>query len=326
MRSGRKPVHRMDHRIARSAIVPLLAAGAAALPATAAAQATPPGPPGPPPGNGANLPAPPGTAPPVVPPGTPGAIPDAVSGPGLLSGDAVRFDKKKRRFAIPLACSASGSLSVRARGVKGGTFARARYSCASNRGTATLKVKKKIAKRLGRRSSFAATATTSESGKTRRLDFTLRTRGGAAPAKGFWTDGRLQCSGDPSGLPPAYLAEPDFTTADVTPISTRGWIAWYTAAAGWHWLGINGEDNGRWDTWTATPTGVSQFHPGGAVQPIPYTWGPISVPAGQGIYAIGVWEIVYWVGGKPDYQWQYVNAGATGAVAAGGGTLYCVYP
>jgi hypothetical protein len=38
-----------------------------------------------------------------------------------------------------------------------------------------------------------------------------------------------------------------------------------------------------------------------------------------------VYEIVYWVGGKPDYQWQYVNAGTTGAAAAGGGNLYCAY-
>ena len=52
----------------------------------------------------------------------------------------------------------------------------------------------------------------------------------------------------------------------------------------------------------------------------------VGVPAGEGITAIGVWEIVYWVGGRPDYQWQYVNAGTTGAVAAGGGTLYCSYP
>ena len=95
---------------------------------------------------------------------------------------------------------------------------------------------------------------------------------------------------------------------------------------GWHWLGVNGENAGRWDTWTATPTGIAQFHPGGVVTPIPYSWGPIGVPAGEGITAIGVWEIVYWVGGRPDYQWQYVNAGTTGAVAAGGGTLYCSYP
>ena len=160
-----------------------------------------------------------------------------------------------------------------------------------------------------------------------RIDFTLRARRGAPPAKGFWTDGRLQCSPDGSGTPPAYLVEPDFTTADTTPISTRGWVAWHTAAGGWHWLGVGGENAGRWDTWTATPTGIAQFHPGGARSRRSRTRGARSrVPVGQGITAIGVYEIVYWVGGQPDYQWQYVNAGVTGAVAAGGGTLYCSYP
>ena len=319
-------MHSKDHRIARRAIVPFLAAAAAALPASAWAQATPPGPPGPPPGNGADLPAPPGTAPPAVPPGTPGTVPATVTGPGLLSGSAVRFDRKRRRLAIPIACQASGRLSVRARGIRGGTFAQARYRCSANRATATLKVKKKIAKRLAKRPTLAATASVAEGGKTARLDFTLRTRAGSPPAKGFWTDGRLQCSADNSGLPPAYLAEPDFTTASTTPVSTRGWVAWWTAAGGWHWLGVNGESSNRWDTWTATPTGIAQFHPNGAVQPTPYIWGPLTIPGGQGIYTIGVFEIVYWVGGKPDWQWQYVNAGTTGAVAAGGGTHYCVYP
>ena len=59
---------------------------------------------------------------------------------------------------------------------------------------------------------------------------------------------------------------------------------------------------------------------------MPWTLGPIAVPAGRGIYAVGVYEIVYWVGGRPDHQWQYVNAGTTGAVAAGAANQYCVYP
>lgn len=161
---------------------------------------------------------------------------------------------------------------------------------------------------------------------TNRVDFTLHARARAPAAKGFWTDGRLRCSPDSSGAPPAYLLEPDFTTRNPTPVSTRGWVAWRTTAGGWHRLGVNGERAGRWNTWTATATGIAQFHPGGAAMPFPYTRGPISVPAGQGIHAIGVYEIVYWVGGTPDHQWQYVNAGTTGAVAAGGGTLYCAYP
>ena len=38
------------------------------------------------------------------------------------------------------------------------------------------------------------------------------------------------------------------------------------------------------------------------------------------------WAATSWTPiGKPDYQWQYVNAGTTGAAAAGAGNLYCVY-
>ncbi len=307
-------------------MVLLLVAAAAVFPATAVAQAPPPAPPGPPPGNGGDLPAPPGTAPGVVPPGTPGAIPAGATGPGLLNAAPVKFDRKRRRFALVFACQSSGKLSVRGRGIRGGTFARGSYQCSANRATAKLSVNKKTAKRLGRKPTVAATATVAQGGKNSRLDFALHVRGRAPDAKKFWTDGRLQCSGDPTGGPPAYLVTPDFTTKDPTPISTRGWVAWYTQAGGWHWLGIGGENAGRWDTWTATSTGIAQFHPGGAVTPIAYSWGPISVPPGQGTFAIGVYEIVYWVGGKPDYQWQYVNAGTTGAVAAGGGTLFCAYP
>jgi hypothetical protein len=295
------------------------------MPAAAAAQA-PAGPPGPPPGNGADLPAPPGTAPVVVPAGTPATVPAGATSPGLLSGDPVRFDRARRRLVLRFACQANGKLRVRARGIRGGTFARARYRCAANRATVALRVSRKTAKWLARRATLAATAAVKQGGKTTRLDFSLRTRSGAPPAKDFWTDGRLQCSPDGSGAPPAFLVEPDFTTHDPTPISTRGWIAWYTEAGGWHWLGVDGENAGRWDTWTATATGITQFHPNGAAQPIPYTWGPIAVPSGQEIRAVGVYEIVYWVGGKPDHQWQYVNAGSAGAVAAGGGTHYCAYP
>jgi hypothetical protein len=168
------------------------------------------------------------------------------------------------------------------------------------------------------------TATVHHSGQATKLWFMLRTGSGSTAARGFWTDGHLQCT--QGGAPLAYLAEPDFTTATPTVISTRGWIATYTPAAGWHWRGVNGESAGRWETWTAAPSGVVQFHPNGAVTPVPWTWGPISVPGGQGITMVGVYEIVYWVGGHPEYQWEYVNAGDTGAVAAGSPTPACVYP
>jgi hypothetical protein len=297
----------------------LLAAGAtAAMTVPPAYAQAPPGPPGPPPGNGADLPAPPGTAAPNVPAGTAAAIP-ATAGPGLLSGTSVALNRGNRTFAVQLACQRNGSLRISARRLAKGTLATAGYRCAQGRATARLKLSPKTASRLTRRKSVAATASVRQGGQKASLDFTLTSGPRANSPKGFWTDGHLDCGG-------AYLAEPDFTTAQPTVVSTRGWVAWYTARSGWHWLGTNGERAGRWDTWTATATGIAQFHPNAQPQPTPWTWGPISVPPGNGIYATGVYEIVYWVGGHPEHQWQYVNAGTTGAAAAGGGTLYCTYP
>ncbi|HKE81584.1 MAG TPA: hypothetical protein VKB54_19860 [Solirubrobacteraceae bacterium] len=298
---------------------------AVGVPGTALAQtvAAPP-PPGPPPGNGGDLPAPPGTAPTVVPPGTAAAIPSGATGPGLLSNTEVALNRAKRSFLLRFACQAKGTVSVTVRSVSRARVARTSYRCSANRATARFAVSSRTARRLARRKVATATATVKQAGKTARLSFTLRAGGGAAPPKGFWTDGHLQCT-DSAGAPNAYLVEPDFTTATPTPISTRGWVAWYSPAGGWHWLGVRGENANRWDTWTAGVTGIAQFHPGGQPTPVPWTWGPISVPPGQGIHAVGVYEIVYWVGGRPDYQWQYVNAGTTGAAAAGGGNLYCAY-
>jgi hypothetical protein len=298
--------------IAKPVLVLVLAA--AAPPATAAAQA-PPGPPGPPPGNGTDLPASPGTAPAFVPPGTAAAIPDA-SGPGLLSGEGVALNRARRTFAITLACQGDGTIKVR---VAARDIARARYRCAGGRATARLSVTPKIAKRLARRRTVAATGIVRQGGRDARVYFELSSGRAPGRAKGFWTDGHLQCE-------PGYLVEPDFTTKTPIPISTRGWVAWYTAQSGWHWLGSGGENAGRWNAWTASVSGVQQFHPNGTAVPVPWTLGPIAVPAGRAIYAVGVYEIVYWVSGRPDHQWQYVNAGTTGAVAAGAATHYCVYP
>jgi hypothetical protein len=298
---------------------PLLALvlAATALPATAAAQA-PPGPPGPPPGNGTDLPASPGTAQPFVPPGAVAAIPDT-SGPGLLTGDAVALNRARRSFSLQLACQGNGSIKVRAKRVAAGDVATARYRCTQGRATARFTTTRKIAKRVTSRRTAAATAIVSQAGKPSRLYFNLTAGKTSAQNKGFWTDGHLDCT-------QGYLVEPDFTTKSPIPISTRGWVAWYTPAAGWHWLGNIGEDAGRWNAWTASVSGVTQFHPDGAVIPVPWTMGPIAVPAGRGIYAVGVYEIVYWVGGRAEHQWQYVNAGTTGAVAAGAPNQYCVYP
>ena len=294
-----------------------VSATAAAVPATAAAQA-PPGPPGPPPGNGTDLPASPGTAAPFVPPGTATSIPDA-SGPGLLSGNTVTLNRKRRTFAVRLACQANGSVRVRSARVAATDLAHARYRCARGRATAKLKLTRKTARRLARHKTVAATGIVRQRGHAARVYFDLSSDRTAQRSAGFWTDGHLDCT---SG----FLVEPDFTASTPVPISTRGWVAWFTPSTGWHWLGSGGENAGAWNTWTATVSGVAQFHPNGTAVPVPWTLGPIAVPAGRGIYTVGVFEIVYWVGGNPDHQWQYVNAGTTGAVAAGAANQYCVYP
>ena len=290
---------------------------AAAAPATAAAQA-PPGPPGPPPGNGTDLPASPGTAPAFVPPGTATAIPDP-QGPGLLTGTPIALNRAKRTFAVQFACQRGGSVRIRAKRVAATDLARARYRCAQGRATARLTTTRKLAKRLTRLRRAAATAIVSQAGTASRLYFDLTAGRTTEKLPGFWTDGHLDCG-------QGYLVEPDFTAKSPIPISTRGWVASYTAATGWHWLGNAGPDAGRWNTWTATVSGVAQFHPDGAAVPVPWSLGPIAVPTGRNLYAVGVYEIVYWVGGRPEHSWQYVNAGTTGAVAAGAPNQYCVYP
>ena len=244
--------------------------------------------------------------------GRPARSPARPPGPGCSATPPSTSTAPRRTFSVPLACQQSGTVRVTAKVVSKGPLARASYRCAANRATARLK-------RLGqgRQAARAAQGGGGDAGRSRRRDalpssYVLLRAGSSAKAKaGFWTDGHLQCA-DGSGAPQAYLVEPDFTTATPTPISTRGWIAWYTAAGGWHWLGVNGEGAGRWDTWTASVSGIVQFHPNGQPTPVPWTQGPVAVPAGQGITTVGVYEIVYWVGGKPDYQWQYVNAGTTG--------------
>jgi hypothetical protein len=294
----------------------------AALTPPAAMAQGPAGPPGPPPENGLRLPAPPGTAQPFVPPGPPVTVPAQPTGPGLLNAAGATFNRKTRSIALPFACQANGTISFTAPAAGRGTLDKARYRCSGNRSRAQLTVSRKVASKIVRRKHVAARATVKQGSRTAKLDFDLHLSTSAPKAAGFWTDGHLLCTPD-GATPQGYLAEPDFTTQSPTRISTRGWVAWYTAAGGWHWLGLDGESKGRWETWTATVGGVEQFHPSGPGTPSPFTWGPITVP--PGIQTVGVYEIVYWVGGLPQYTWHYVNAGSTGAVAAGGATQYCAY-
>jgi hypothetical protein len=185
-------------RRARRSALPLSAAVALLglavwSPAGAWAQA-PVAPPGPPPGNGGDLPVPPGTAPSFVAPGTPGAIPGAATGPGLLGNAPINLNRARRTFSVPLACQQSGSVRVTAKVVSKGPLARAGYHCAANRATARLRVSAKVAKQLVRRKVVAATLGVTQAGRSSKLYFQLRAGSGGKATTAFWTDGHLQCS------------------------------------------------------------------------------------------------------------------------------------
>jgi len=71
--------------------------------------------------------------------------------------------------------------------------------------------------------------------------------------------------------------------------------------------------------WTATPTGVIQWRtPAGALNR--FTWAPISVRAGAGTYAIGVFEVTYWYT-HMRYVWEYTSS----LMSNGAKTSYCSY-
>ncbi len=117
-----------------------------------------------------------------------------------------------------------------------------------------------------------------------------------------------------------FLVAPNFQVTPSALISVRPWIAWYTAATGWRWLGTTGVNSSSWYLWSASPFGVWQWvTSAGALNR--WTWAPIRVRPGRGIYKIGAFELIYWYT-HPRYVWAYVSSRATTSAAAG----YCAYP
>ena len=146
-----------------------------------------------------------------------------------------------------------------------------------------------------------------------RLSLTLQT---TAQGPSFWSDGGLECNLLGSYEP--YLAAPNFTAISPLDVEVRPWVAWYTSADGWRWLGTVGANASQWYRWTATQSGIEQWKtPAGAVNP--WTWSSISVRPGNATYAIGVFEIVY---GTTRYTWGYSPSNLAGS----GLTTYCGYP
>ena len=134
----------------------------------------------------------------------------------------------------------------------------------------------------------------------------------------YWSNGGLECSflGDYE----PYSVAPNFTVAPPAIIDVRPWVAWYTPANGWRWLGTSGVNASGWYRWSATPSGVLTWGtPAGALNP--WTWGPIHVPAGRQTYAIGVFELIYWYA-QPRYVWAYTRSGLNASTPG----TYCVFP
>ena len=300
-------------RAALAASVCVLAAIGFSAAQAVAAQAAPPGLPGPPPGAGSGfpLPPPPGQGPGAQPLGPPTAIPTGASGPGLLSGTA---NLRGTRVTLTVACTAGGRASLSAPSVANGTLASARYRCSRRRASVRLSLPTAAAGRIARAGQVLASVAFVQPGTTERLSLTLAVR--PQPASYWTSEFGLRCNRP--GYQPQLLA-PNFSDTRPTTIDVRPWLAWYTAATGWHWIGTMGANASRWYRWTATPTGVAEWQTSGAITP--WTWSPISVSPGRGTYVIAAFEAIYWYE-HPEYVWSYARSGQGESVV----TTYCVYP
>jgi hypothetical protein len=291
------------------------AVGMAFVIASAAAAAPlPPGLPGPPPdaGSGFPLPPPPGVGPGSEPAGPPVSIPVDVSGPGLLTG-TVRL--RGNALTLRIVCSTGGTVVLSVPSIGEGPLAHARYRCLLGRASIRLSLDTLGARWIARHRQVLATLRFREGRATERLAVTVAT---GPQAASYWTsDFGLRCE-RPSYR--ATLLAPNFSDTLSTTIDVRPWLAWYTAATGWRWLGTAGVNASRWYRWTATATGVAEWQtPTGEVTP--WEWSPISVTAGHGTYVVAVFEAIYWYG-DPQYVWSYARAGDGPQTA----TTYCAYP
>lgn len=300
-------------RAARFPAAGLLVVGAAFAANVGLASATsgPPGLPGPPPGAGAGFPLPPapGEASPPQPSGSPATLPFATSGPGLLSRSAGLTGSKLK---LKIACKTGGHAALTLPALRSSAVAQSRYRCAAGRSTVSFALEKPVAQQIARSGSVIAGVAFRQGGRTERSSVLVGPRP-AAPE--YWTSVfGLDC-GTPAATQAELLA-PNFTVTPVTTIDVRPWLAWYTAATGWQWLGTQGPNASRWYRWTGTPDGVAEWHtPSGTVNP--WTWGPITVAPGHGTYVIAVLETIYWYS-HPVYVWAYAHSYPTSPYCAFG--------
>ena len=230
-------------------------------------------------------------------------------GPGLLSGYSA---VKGTKLPVTIACQANGKAQLRA----GSVSVKTTYRCSKGRSTIQFALKRSQAGGIARNSGLVGALTLTQGAQTIRLSLSL---GPKPPTPAFWTSAfGLGCTagGDQS----AQLVAPNFTsTAAPTTIDVRPWLAWYSSATGWQWLGSRGPGASSWYRWTATPNGVAEWQQPTGINP--WTWGPIGVAPGHGTYVIAVLEAVYWYS-HPTIVWEYARSEPTPTTL----TTYCVYP
>jgi hypothetical protein len=278
---------------------------------TALAAGPPPGLPGPPPGAGTGLPLPPppGQAPPAQASLPAVGITGAPYGPGLLSGYSAVSGTK---LPVTIACQADGEAQLRTASVSVKTA----YRCARGRSTIRFVLTRSQARGIAKSSGLVGALTLSQGAQTVHLSLSL---GRSAPTPVFWTSAfGLGCTA--GGAQSAQLVAPNFTsTVAPTTIDVRPWLAWYTSAGGWQWLGARGAGSSAWYRWTATPTGVAEWQQPTGINP--WTWGPIGIVPGHGTYLIAVLEAVYWYS-HPRTIWEYARSEPSPTTV----TTYCAYP
>ncbi|MGA2011708.1 MAG: hypothetical protein ABSH51_14445 [Solirubrobacteraceae bacterium] len=303
----RPPAGRRPREMATGVVAALVAAWAAG-PALAAAPLSLPGPP---PSFGTALPLPPapGQAPSPTTLGGATTLPSAANGPGLLGPPIVRG----RTLIIDVACHSGGRAVLRAPALSF-TSAPVRYRCRQSAARIGVTLPVDAARGLSGLGSSPATLEFIGAGANESVTVLLSTA--TAPVTTWTSDFGLSCS---TTADQATLTAPNFTDTGPTTIDVRPWLAWYTPANGWHWVGTDGGQRSQWYQWTSIASGVAEWQtPAGQITP--WTWSPISILPGDDTTVVAVFEAIYWYE-RPEYVWSYARSTEDGVAAP-----YCTFP
>jgi len=291
-----------------------IAIGALAACAAAASAAALPGPP---PGAGSGFPLPPSASadPPAPAAGPASVIPSRVPGAALANGSATV--PSNGRVALHLTCAGKGKASLTVPQIAAKAAA-TKFTCKGGGATVRFRLASTNVRAIGKAGVALGQVTIAQGHSVVRPSVAL-SLAGRSSTPGVWSDGGLECN--TPGPNQTYLVAPNFTVSPPTPLSVRPWVAWHTNSGGWRWLGLGGYNRSSWISVTGTANGVAQWHNAtGAF--VPWTWGPITAPTGSGVQAIGVFEVIYWFGGRPTYVWKYTRS-FVGVNVAGS---FCSFP